>query len=367
VINPFLGYPAWDVNGVMVAGPVFVDGKASITGIDPSQLPPLPQLGGIVTFPDRRTLGRFVEQTLADTEDQAAFGRQMVERVQPDLFFMNILTVDRIKHFVWRYIDPGDPTYPGPNPHEHAVDRMYALIDRIVAGFMPYGDVMILSDHGHGRRCTRMVYVDEALRRSGLAEAPPSRVRRLSKAFLLERAKKLTLRAAYELGREEQLYRLARALPNRRALKYSSFSRDDERSVARLSPTFGRNQHSGVEVEPDTPANRQAVTDVLESLLDPKTGLPAAAWVRDREDVLSGDRLDRYPAILFKLRDGYGVDFGIYGRLFGPDVNHRRISGGHRPLGVFGSSRPVDPPTSIEEFYAFTLRELDDDARPAGE
>ena len=64
VVNPFLAYPAWEVNGVMIAGPVFVDGSASITGIDEGELPPLPQLGGIVTFPTRKTVGPFVEQTL---------------------------------------------------------------------------------------------------------------------------------------------------------------------------------------------------------------------------------------------------------------------------------------------------------------
>src|SRR3954451_12280339 len=135
VVNPFLAYPAWDVNGVMIAGPVFVDGTASITGIDPETLPPLPQLGGIVTFPTKKTVGPFVEETLTDTRAQADFGRAVLEQTDPDLFFMNILTVDRIKHFLWRYIDPEDPTYPGANPHEKAIDRMYDLVDEIVGQF----------------------------------------------------------------------------------------------------------------------------------------------------------------------------------------------------------------------------------------
>ena len=367
VINPFLAYPAWEVNGVMIAGPVFVDGTASITGIDASDLPPLPQLGGIVTFPNKKTVGPFVEQTLDDTQAQADFGRRVLTQVEPDLFFINLLTVDRIKHFLWRYVDPEDPTYPGPNPHEGAIDRMYGLIDRIVGEYAALGDVMVLSDHGHARRCTRMVYVDEALRRAGLVHEPSVRFRRLSKPYLLERAKKVTLRASYELGREEEVYSVARRLPNRKALKYSSFSSDSARSAARLSRTFGRNQHSGVDLGHDTPEARQAVKRVLESLVDPTTGQPVAEWVRERESVVAGARIDRYPAILFKLREGYGVDFGLYGGLFAPDVNHRRISGGHRPLGVFASSVPVDPPGSIEEFHGFLVGQLDRDASPARE
>jgi hypothetical protein len=364
-VNPFLAYPAWDVNGVMISGPVFADGSASITGISETALPPLPQLGGIVAFPTKKTVGPFVERTLSDTHEQAEFGRALLDLVQPDLFFMNLLTVDRIQHFLWRYADPGDPTYPGPNPQAGAIDRICGLIDGIVGDYAGTGDVIVLSDHGHTRRCTRMVYVDEALRRAGLVGERAARFRRLSKPYLLERAKKLALRVSYELAREDEMYRVARRLPNRRSLKFSSFSRDDAESIARLSRTFGRNQHSGVEVLCDVPANRDTVKEVLLSLVDPATGEPVIEWIRDREDVVTGARLGSYPEVLFKLRPGYGVDFGLYGGLFGPDVNHRRISGGHSPIGVFGSSAAVEPPVSIEAFYDFIVARLDDYADPA--
>ncbi len=366
VVNPFLAYPAWTVNGVMISGPVFVDGSASVTGIDETALPPLPELGGIVTFPTKKTVGPFVEQTLTDTRAQADFGRRVLEQVKPDLFFMNILTVDRIKHFLWRYIDPEDPTYPGSNPHERAIDRMYQLIDEIVGEFAALGDVVILSDHGHARRCTRMVYIDEALRRAGLVH-DPSGGKKLTKTYLLERLKKVVLRTSYELAIEEEVYRVARKLPNRKSLKYSSFSSNKSKSTARLSRTFGRNAHSGVELLDDTPANRAAVIRVLEELRDPKTGETVMEWIREREDVVSGASVEKYPAVLFKLKGDYGVDFGLYGGLFAPDVNHRRISGGHRPVGVFGSSVEVEPPRSIEEFHDFIVGRFAHYAHPAGQ
>jgi len=272
------------------------------------------------------------------------------------------LTVDRMKHFLWRYHDPEDPTYPGPTPHAGAIDRMYGLIDCIVGEFAALGDVMVISDHGHARRCTRMLYVDEVLRRAGLINGAG----RFSKARLLERVKRLVLRTSYTLAVEEQLYSVARRLPNRQALKYSSFSDSGTGKRTGLSKTFGRNQHSGVELATDDPATRDHVIHALERVRDPDTDETVMEWVRSREEVVEGAMMSRYPEVLFKLREGYGVDFGMYGSLFSPDVNHRRISGGHRPTGVYGSTVPTDAPASIEGVHDHILRRLAN-ANPARE
>jgi hypothetical protein len=368
VVNPFLAYPSWDVEGVMISGPVFVDGSASVTGIDPAELGPLPQLGGIVTFPSERTMAPFVEETLVATKEQADFGLKVLEQTKADLFFINLLTVDRMQHFAWRFIDPEDPTYPGPNPHSEAVLRSYRQIDEIAAEYQTRGDVVIISDHGHGRRCTRMLYVDELLRRAGLVHEPATRFRRLSKPYLMERAKRLALRAAYESAQEERAFRLGRKLPNRKAIKYSSFSKDTTRSKAQLSRLFGRNQHSGIDLYEDTPEMRTRVIELMSQLVDPATGEPVAEWVKEREDVIEGERVDRYPAVLFKLRGDYGVDFGMYGGLFGPDVNHRRISGGHKPDGVIASSwEPPDVPGSVDGFHSFVVGQVELRASSSGQ
>jgi hypothetical protein len=356
VINPFLAYPSWDVNGVMVSGPVFVNGNVSVTGVDVAELGDLPELGGIVTFPTTSTVGPFVIGTLSATEQQFAFGLCLLERFSPDLFFLNVLTIDRLQHFLWRFHDPGDPTYPGPNEHQGSVLDGYRLVDRWLAEYAKRGRVVVLSDHGHGRRCVRMIYVDEALRRAGLLGEARRAPRLLSRAYLLERAKRTALAAAYRWSLEQPAYNLARRLPNRKVLKESSFSTDAPRSAAKLSRAFGRNQHSGIELRDDTPEMRERVRAFLEGLCDPKTGEKVVEWVRDRDEVVHGEYVDRYPPVLFKLRDGYGVDFGLYGNPWGPNTNHRRVSGGHKELGVLACSfAPAETPLSIEQMHDFFL------------
>jgi predicted AlkP superfamily phosphohydrolase/phosphomutase len=356
VVNPFLAYPAWEVNGVMVSGPVFVSGEVSATGIEPGRLGKVPELGGIVSFPTPKTMGPFVEETLRATSEQADFGMKLLEESEADLFFLNILTVDRMQHFAWRFADTGDPTYPGPNPHSDAVLRTYQLIDSIVARYAEQGRVIVISDHGHGRRCTRMIFVDEVLRRAGLVTESNSGPRLLSSAYLLERAKRLVLSLTYRFALEVPAYKLARKLPSRKALKQSTFSSDAASSPARLSRLFGRNQFGGIELREDTPQMRARVRAVLESIVDPLTGKGVIEWVKDREEIVAGASIDRYPPVLFKFIEGYGVDFGLYGNIFAPDVNHRRISGGHKDLGVLACSFDVEsPPDSIEGVYETVL------------
>jgi predicted AlkP superfamily phosphohydrolase/phosphomutase len=356
VVNPFLAYPAWEVNGTMVAGPVFVSGEVSATGVEPDQLGKVPELGGIVSFPTPKTMGPFVEETLRATSEQADFGMKLLKESEADLFFLNILTVDRMQHFAWRFADTGDPTYPGPNPHSEAVLRTYRLIDSIVARYAELGRVIVISDHGHGRRCTRMIFVDEVLRRAGLVTESASGPRLLSKPYLIERAKRIVLGITYRFELEVPAYKLARKIPSRKALKQSTFSSDAQSSAARLSRLFGRNQFGGIELREDTPQMRARVRAVLESIVDPSTGKGVIQWVKDREDVVAGASIVRYPPVLFKFIEGYGVDFGLYGNIFAPDVNHRRISGGHKDLGVLACSFDVEsPPASIEGVYETVL------------
>ena len=204
-----------------------------------------------------------------------------------------------------------------------------------------------------------MVFIDEALRRAGLLSEARTGPRVLSRSYWLERAKRRGLELAYRWSLEEPAYRLGRRLPGRKAIKESSFSSDADASPARLSRTFGRNRHSGVELGRDTPETRQAVLDVLSG---PRTRRPARPSSTGR--VVARRSCRAAPRTVIPRSSsgcvtGYGVDYGIYGDLFGPDANHRRISGGHREHGVLATSFPAPgAPDSIEGIHDFVLSVL---------
>ncbi len=99
IINPFLAYPAWNVNGVMVSGPVFEGGDTSGFPADILKKYKSPPLGGIVDFPNKKNLGSFLERTKKVTKELADVSLSVYKDYTPDLFFLAFLTLDRIKHF----------------------------------------------------------------------------------------------------------------------------------------------------------------------------------------------------------------------------------------------------------------------------
>lgn len=355
LINPFLAYPVWEVNGCMVSGPVFEGGESQSFPPEIASRFKLPPLGGIVQFPTRKTLGKFISTTASLTRQLGEFSLELIRELEWDLFFVCFLTLDRTQHFLWRYGDPEDPTYPGPNPYADAIRQAYMLFDTIVGDLAsaagPETAVIVLSDHGHGRRCTRVVNLNELLRRKGwLVSKARSR---LDHRYVLERAKNACLQFASEHDLEDWVFRVARLVPNRKALKRSAHIVSWGENLAQASYFAGTNPFGGIEVNRekldekaiDYEAFRGALIEEILKLEDPTTGQRIARWARRREDVHKGRCLEVYPDVLFELEDAYGVNWALHTDLVAPNPTHKKISGGHTLEGVFllsGSDRGLE-------------------------
>jgi predicted AlkP superfamily phosphohydrolase/phosphomutase len=135
VINPFVAYPAWRVNGIMVSGPVFEGGETSAYPDNVLSEYSFPRLGGMVDFPDEKNLDTFLITSKKLTEDLADVGLKIYKEQNPDLYFITFLTLDRIKHFLWRFTDKEDIFYPGANNFNESIKSFYLLFDEIVGRF----------------------------------------------------------------------------------------------------------------------------------------------------------------------------------------------------------------------------------------
>ncbi len=80
VVNPFMAYPVWPVNGIMVNGPVFVTGEIQAYPECLLAEYDVPELGGMVDQPTKKTLGPFAERARNLIREHLRFSKELFGR-----------------------------------------------------------------------------------------------------------------------------------------------------------------------------------------------------------------------------------------------------------------------------------------------
>lgn len=345
VVNPLLAYPPWKVNGIMASGPVFVSGESAVLPPDALSRHPAPSLGGIVDFPDKGELEGFVEKSKAETRRIVDYTVRLMEREPWDLAFVTLLTLDRVFHFLWRYSDPDDPTYPRRNKHGHRIEEFHRFLDECVGAIAraagPDAVLLVVSDHGHGRRPTLHFNLNQLLLERGLLASRVKGPRLISPRYHIDRTKNLTLEALHRLDMEDVSYRVARVLPWTRKLKKGDFMTERSDNLATASEFGGNNPFGGIDVSKKRCAEegieyeslRSSIIAMLADVKD-RGGDRVFLWARRREEVYRGPYLERFPDILYEMDAAYGTSWSVHRPLVTINPRHRKISGGHRPGGV---------------------------------
>ncbi len=341
VINPFLAYPAWKLNGMMVSGPVFEGGELSAYPEDVLSKYEFPPLGGIVDFPDERDLGKFVSSTTKTTQQLADVSLKIFKEQSSDLFFVTFLTLDRIKHFLWRYTDKADPYYKRGNAFENVIRDFYILFDNIIGKFKKLLDkdsvLIIISDHGHRRRCVYNLNLNELLRNKGYLVTRGRGAKRVLKR-LIEKTKVFVISTLSKLDFQDYIYKIAKLVPNHKALKKSTYLVEREKSSAILSELCGANPHGGIDIKAQTGEEYEQIRDnIINELksLDETLNENVVKWAKKREQIYRGEFEDRLPDVMFELDEKYGVGMDLFTPLVTPNHTHKKISGGHKNEGVF--------------------------------
>ena len=97
---------------------------------------------------------------------------------------------------------------------------------------------------------------------------------------------------------------------------------------------------------------------------DPRTKRKVVRWALPRaEAVPAGARQEAYPDILFELDPAYGVSWSVFRPLFGPNVTHRKISGGHTRDGVLLTAGPLADGVVVKrrrvvDIFSLVVRQL---------
>lgn len=357
VLFPHLGYPPWEVNGVMTArSPVADDVQVypeSLTAERPEVLAAHPPRG----FPGRRLrqIRRFVERLRQIALRDADFGIELLREQEWDLFFIYWSTLDAVQHYFWDQYDEDAPGFQQKGAFRHVIPGFYGLFDELIGRFLDQvsddAAIIVLSDHGHGMRPHRLFNVNEFLRRHGfLVSADPRRPG-------VQAGEKLK-QTLVEVVSRHRLGRLAgramRAFPRvtRSLAKPSSI--DWDKTIAYATDMSGIKAYSygGIHVRKDgmSGAEYESVRDTIIALIRKncvtEDGDRLLKFIARREELCEGSRLSAYPDILLELKYGFGIGQSIGDGLFGVSSVSTLMPGSHRgetPIFAIRAPRRASP------------------------
>lgn len=347
VIFPLIAYPSWPVNGVMLSRSL--EGKLDTYPQSIFEEYQISHLGELFAHPQgEKELKRFAEQARNLTLSEAELGLKVCKDYDWDLFFMYFSWLDTIEHHFWRYYDESDPAYPGITSYKDVIRDFYKIFDKIVGDFMnlhPDATTIVFSDHGHGMRPPKTVNINEFLREKGLLSSKASKLNpvpyliEILKRKLLDFTHKYNLiHLVVNLGKKKIFSSMSKGI------YMSTSSIDLDRTVAYLSSFAGPKSypHGGIEIKRENLKGmeyeelRSLLIEELGQLKEPDTGEKLMEWICRREELYSGPFISScYPDIVFELKEGYGVYWGIHTPLIGTAYEHKLASGGHHKDAVF--------------------------------
>ncbi len=341
LINPHLGFPVWPVNGVML----HADPNTGSLHISP---PDYAIKFVHRSFEHQKRIPRsklefrsYLTKKAELVMTEFEFFGKMYQQEPWDLFMFYSSGLDAIMHLYWNYCDPADPTYPGRNDFESAIEDFHILYDHLIGTFLQNltaeTSVLIISDHGHSMRPVNLININEILKGAGFLKG-----RGGSLAPLLnykERLKRHAATLAQRAGLRVAAMTLVRTFPKIKKMYTTPSTIDFQNSLAWCTDLSGMKAYTygGIHINKyllsdptDYERTRSSIIELLKQVTLPATHQPAFDFIERREALYTGPFVQKYPDIVFNLKEGYGAGWSINVPVYSTSMAHKFYPGSHR-------------------------------------
>jgi predicted AlkP superfamily phosphohydrolase/phosphomutase len=341
-VFPHLCYPVWETPAVMVSrGKLSNEVQATVPSVlDHYPSPDL--LSGVRGLPDRdsNSMMEYFRKLSTLAEADAEFALRLYAQEDWDIFFAYWSTLDAIGHFFWNAFDESDPYFKANNPFRDVIPETYRLYDSILGRFLDRmrDDItlIVLSDHGHGKRPYIVVNVNEMLRQGGYLKTID--VRNKPYVLLLEGMKRAAIRNISKYGMAKLAGRIVRRIPQfvQAYTRPATINWDETLAYATDMSGIKAYTYGGVSINRKNLNGRdyeQVRTEIIELIREngkDKTGQRLLKFIARREDVYRGPYLSLYPDIVLEFEYGYGVGWATNVPLISAADTYNLVPGSHR-------------------------------------
>jgi len=366
ILNPFLAYPAWPINGLMISGPAFIEGKISKF---PENTHCNSAIYGGYKPMKYGKLKKDLITALNDTKMMwEEFKTHSAENYY-DLSFVTFTTLDRIQHYTWRFSDKNNHLYEKDPLLSGLIKETLIFLDsclgEIISKMNINDKLIIISDHGFGQRPYNLINLNELLRQSGLLQLIESEKK--SNIKYKQRIRNLTIKLLSKLKILDVIAGDLKKIPSFSKYKKSSFLIDKVNSLCYVDEFFsGKNAYCGFnfgeKIKKSSNKTKQEVFEKLDNIFKNDPNVPNPLWIKFSHELYRGKYIDRYPDICMEFPDGYGVEFDLFDKVVTQSVSHYKISGGHRNPGVYGifsQSGATSHISSLVEFHDLIISFFD--------
>lgn len=362
VINPFLAYPAWPINGIMESGPAFIAGSHSIFPADAgSQYPQV--LGGYSAISNLAGLRTEMEEVFSDTKKLWKEYDYQSVKDNFNLEFVTFTTLDRLQHYTWRFYDVNDPLHERDDYYSNCIFRLLKAFDEKIGTLilkMNEKDVLLLiSDHGFRQRPYSLINLNEYLRKNDLLVFKQEFNNQSTKRTQNVKKKLVSILSRFKLL--DFFAKYLKKISGISKLKKSDYLIDKENSTCYTDDLFsGKKPYVGLNyggiIRNSDNTQRDKAFERICSVLN-SGDIPRPVWIKKSDEVYTGPYQSKMPDVCIEFPPENGVEFNYFGDIMENSSTHYRISGGHFGSGTFGyyskNKSVVHPPSSIIDFYRF--------------
>jgi len=363
VLTVPITYPAWAINGYMVAGAPCPDTETGLA---------YPE-GFAAELPRRYTfLSTFWSKPNAEIiaglydmmDHRTALALQLIDEKGLDALVLVLGATDRAQHNFWRYYDSAFASKLGlareadyddviPDIYRRADAALGRLLSRVGEDTL----VFIISDHGGGPAATQVLHTNAWLGHQGLLSV------KRSQDTLVSGLRRAVMAARRGLGAQVE-HRLRGLLPARvveggRALVRNVAQIDWSATQAYRFPMYppaegivinvaGRQSQGIVQPGEEYEQLCDRILDQARQLVDPGTGQPVVAHAYSRQELYQGPHAERAPDIVLMLSEDYRCGANVHPPLITPlaPSDLSKVNGEHRMHGVLLARGPMIRPNA---------------------
>lgn len=358
VLTVPITYPAWAINGYMVAGAPCPDTETGLAYPEEFAAELDHRYTSLSTFWSKPN-DEIVAGLYGMLERRSALAVRLINEKQLDAMVVVFGATDRAQHNFWRYYDPDFGALldlPREANYDDVIPEVYRRADKAIGQLLARANddttVFIISDHGGGSAATHYFHTNAWLQQLGLLSV------RRSQDSVVSSLRRAVIAVRRRLGGQME-QRLRSFLPalfveQGRALVRNVAQIDWGATKAYRFPMYppvegieinlaGRQPRGCVQPGSEYEQARDQIIEESRKLIDPATRQPLVIRANKREDLYQGPHADSAPDIVFTLAEDYRGGTNVHP----PNVTRvdysllSKVNGEHRMHGILVAAGPM--------------------------